>query len=284
MSKNSMNPAIIYTRLSSSNQSFNNGVYVSIENQVNKCNEYCQKLNMSVFGNVTEIKSAKNINKQYELQKILNENSNINIIFYNITRFSRNTGQAINFVNKCIEKGIKLHFTEENFTIDHYMDQHRLRLGLSQAEYESNVISNRVRSNNNVLRNKGWKFGRPRYGKKVIFKDGIRSFTINMLEKEIINFIVMSRIGDTSCSRLNRQLNKIIPKNKEPIEFWDMETEEMIDRFDKKYTLNFGEIADLLNSYKIRSRFGEWSSSKVNRIFNECFKNKLENKISSMKI
>ena len=88
-------------------------------------------------------------------KKILNENSNINIIFYNITRFSRNTGQAINFVNKCVSKGIKLHFAEENFTIDHFMDLHRLRLGLSQAEYESNVISNRVRSNNNVLRVKG---------------------------------------------------------------------------------------------------------------------------------
>ena len=64
-----MNPAIIYTRLSSSNQSFNNGIYVSIENQINKCNEYCQNLNMSVVQTVTEIKSAKNINKQFELQK-----------------------------------------------------------------------------------------------------------------------------------------------------------------------------------------------------------------------
>ena len=284
MNKISSNPAVIYTRLSSSNQSFNNGIYVSIENQINKCNEYCQNSNMPVLGTVTEIKSAKNISKQYELQKILNEHSHINIIFYNITRFSRNTGQAINFVNKCVEKGIKLHFAEENFTIDHYMDLHRLRLGLSQAEYESNVISNRVKSNNNVLRNKGWKFGRPRYGKKVLFKEGIRRFTTNKLEEEIINFIIMARIGDVNCSRLNRQLNKIIPKNKEPIEFWDMHTGVMINSFDKKYTLNFGEIADLLNSYKIRSRFGEWSGSKVNRIFNKCFKNKLENKISSMRI
>ena len=208
-----MNPAIIYTRLSSSNQSFNNGIYVSIENQINKCNEYCQNLNMSVTQTVTEIKSAKNINKQIELQKILNENSNINIIFYNITRFSRNTGQAIDFVNKCVEKGIKLHFAEENFTIDHFMDLHRLRLGLSQAEYESNVISNRVRSNNNVLRNKGWKFGRPRYGKMVLFKNGIRKFTANRHEQEIISFIVMARIGQVSCSTLNRQLKKIVPKN-----------------------------------------------------------------------
>ena len=279
-----MSPAIIYTRLSSSNQSFNNGIYVSIENQINKCNEYCQNLNMSVVQTVTEIKSAKNINKQSELQKILNENSNINIIFYNITRFSRNTGQAINFVNKCVAKGIKLHFAEENFTIDHFMDLHRLRLGLSQAEYESNVISNRVRANNNILRNKGWNFGRPKYGKMVCFKNGIRKFTANKHEQEIINFIVMARIGQVSCSTLNRQLKKIIPKNKEPIEFWDLKTGMMIEFFDEKYTLSFSEIADLLNSYKIRSRFGDWSGSKINRIFNKCFKNGLENKMSSMAI
>ena len=37
-----MNTAIIYTRLSSANQSFNNGMYVSIENQINKCSQYCK--------------------------------------------------------------------------------------------------------------------------------------------------------------------------------------------------------------------------------------------------
>ena len=94
----------------------------------------------------------------------------------------------------------------------------------------------------------------------------------------------MARIGQVSCSSLNRQLKKIIPKNKEPIEFWDLKTGNMIEYFDEKYTLSFSEIADLLNSYKIRSRFGDWSGSKVNRVFNECFKNGLENRMSSMAI
>ena len=92
----------------------------------------------------------------------------------------------------------------------------------------------------------------------------------------------MSRIGDVSCSRLNRQLKKIAPKNKDPIEFWDLKTDKMIAYFDKKYTLSFTEIADLLNSYKIKCRFKDWTGSKVNRIFNECFKHGLENKMSSM--
>lgn len=276
-----MNKAIIYTRLSSSNQSYNNGIYVSIENQLNMCNEYCKKLNLEVVNSVSEIKSGKNINKQNELQKIISENSNINIIFYNITRFSRNTGQAIDFINKCIDKKIKLHFAEENFTIDHYMDMHRLRLGLSQAEYELNVISNRIKSNNKVLKNKGWKFGLAKYGKKAIFRNGIRGFVINNYEKEIINFIIMARVGDVSCKKLNIQLNKIIPNNKDPIEFWD--EDKKIEVFKKKFTLTFAEIADLLNSYNIKARCGSWNSGKVNRIFNQCF-NTIENKMASINL
>lgn len=279
-----MNNAIIYTRLSSHNQSYNNGVYVSIENQINKCSEYCHNNNLNILEVITEIKSAKDLNKQKELVKILNNNSNINIIFYNITRFSRNTGHAIEFVNKCKDKNIQLHFIEENMKIDHYMDLHRLRLGLSQAEYESNVISNRVKSNNRILRNKGWSFGQPAYGKKVIFTHGIRKFQTSKHETEIINFIILARIGKVSCLQLNKQLKKILPKNKEPIEFWDMKTGEMIEYFDKKYTLSFGEISDLLNEYKIKSRFGVWTPSKVNRIYNQLTKDSLKKNFSNLNI
>ena len=34
-------------------------------------------------------------------------------------------------------------------------------------------------------------------------------------------------------------------------------------------TLSFREIADLLNQYKIKCRFGDWSAHKVGRIFNQ---------------
>lgn len=279
-----MDKAIIYARLSSSNQSLNNGIHLSIENQLNICNEYCKKLNFNVIDSVSEIKSGKNINKQLELQKIISENSNINVIFYNITRFSRNTGQAIDFINKCIDKKIKLHFTEENISIDHYMDMHRLRLGLSQAEYELNQISNRVKANNKILRDKGWKFGIAKYGKKTIFRNGIRSFIINNYEKEVINFIIMARVGDVNCKKLNRQLNRIIPNNNDPIEFWDMKVDKKINEFEKKYTLSFKEIAELLNSYNIKARYGIWNSSKVNRIYNQFCKNTIENKMASINL
>lgn len=279
-----MKESIIYTRLSSHNQSFNNGIYVSIENQIQRCSEYCNSNDMIILDTVTEIKSAKDITKQYSLNKILDENSNINIVFYNITRFSRNTGNAIQFINKCKEKNIRLHFVEENMQVDHYMDLHRLRLGLSQAEYESNIISARVKSNNRVLKSKGWKFGAPKYGKCAYIKNGIRKFKVNSYEKEVIFFIVLARIGKVSCNQLNRQLKKIIPKNKDPIIFWDDKKDEAIEYFDKEYTLSFREIGDLLNQYEIKSRFGFWSPHKVNRIFNDWKKASIENRLEEMKI
>ena len=61
--------SIIYTRLSSHNQSFNNGVYVSIEkNQTQKCSEYCNNNNINILDVITEIKSAKDITKQKRTQ------------------------------------------------------------------------------------------------------------------------------------------------------------------------------------------------------------------------
>jgi hypothetical protein len=91
----------------------------------------------------------------------------------------------------------------------------------------------------------------------------------------------MARVGDVSCKKLNIQLNKIIPNNKDPIEFWD--EDKKIEVFKKKFTLTFAEIADLLNSYNIKARCGSWNSGKVNRIFNQCF-NTIENKMASINL
>ena len=257
---------IIYTRISSPNQSSFQGNYVSIENQLQECTKYCNSNNMIVSKHISEVVSGKDITKQILLNSILRY-KNINVVFYNITRFCRNTMQGIDFVNKCIGLGINLHFVEEDLTGSHFMDMHRLRLGLSQSEYESNTISNRIKSNNRVLKAKGWKFGKPKFGKKVDFKNGIRKFTSDTYEKNLIEFIVMAKLGTCSCKRLNMQLKKLNPKSKDPIVFFDYEKDKTIDRFDKTNTLTYYEIADLLNSYEIFNRGRQWTSNSVCTIY-----------------
>lgn len=263
------NNAIIYCRLSSPNQSIINDIHLSIEQQSSQCKTYCETNNMNIINEIHEIKSARNMDYLYRLKEIITNNSNINLVIYNITRFSRNNLQGLQYIEILKQKNINIHFVEENAITNHHFDLHRIRLGLSQSEYESDTISRRVKSNNILLKNKGWAFGCPKYGQESVFKNGIRSFQLQNSENKIIQFIRTARLGRCTVMALNKILQEIIPNNTDLIEFYDNENNCMITRFDEPYTLSFRVIADLLNSYSIMNRRNEWSASSVNRVYND---------------
>ena len=104
-----MSQAIIYCRLSSPNQSIINNFHVSFENQLETCRNYCTTNNLFVVGEVQEIKSARNMNYLYELKKIGESNSNLNLVIYNITRFSRNILQGLQYIQAFSSKNITIH-------------------------------------------------------------------------------------------------------------------------------------------------------------------------------
>lgn len=278
-----MNKAVIYCRLSSANQCTINNLHTSIENQLNNCRNYCLQNGFNVVEEVQEIKSARNMQYLNGLNNIGNNYNNINLVIYNITRFSRNILQGLQFINQFSANNVTIHFVEENAKTNHHLDLHRIRLGLSQSEYESDTISNRVKSNNIVLKNKGWKFGNPKFGKEVNYVNGIRKFIDSETEKNVINFIITARKGQCTVMLLNKLLQVIIPNNKDPIEFWDDRAGCQISRFDRPYTLTFGEISDLLNSYNIMNRGYQWSASSVNNVYNNN-NVKLSKKLNSMNI
>jgi len=257
---------IIYARISSPNQAEYNGQHFSIENQISRCTEYCQTNLFNITDVVTEVVSARDINKQNGLINIYNTKSNCNLVVFNISRFSRNTSQALDWINKFKSKHINIIFMEENIHLTSFIDMHRLRLGLSQAELESNQISHRIKSTNNLLKSKGWKFGRESFGYKSCRQKGIRKFQINKEEQMIMDFIIGSRKG-VSCRKINKLLNKIIPTNKIPIKYYDSDDITPIESFSKPNMLTFTEIADLLNDYNIKNRSREWNYGMVSRIY-----------------
>jgi len=275
--------AVIYCRISSPNQSIINNIHLSIEHQLMKCKTYCEINDMNILEELSEIKSARNMSNLHKLIYILNTYSNINLIIYNITRFSRNILQGLQYIDIAKKKNIIIHFVEESVETNHHLDLHRIRLGLSQSEYESDTISKRVKANNIVLKNKGWCFGPPKYGQEVIFRKGIRRFRQCNYERKIIRFIIIARQGRCSVMALNKLLQNIIPNNTVPIEFYDMNSNSAIIRFDKPYTLTFGEIANLLNSYEIKNRHNYWTSTSLGRVYNNNNIN-IQKKFSSMNI
>lgn len=269
---------IIYARISSPNQAEYNGQHFSIENQISRCTEYCQTNSFNIIDVVTEVVSARDINKQTGLINIYNTNSNCNLVVFNISRFSRNTPQALQWVDKFKSKDINIIFMEENIHLNSFIDMHRLRLGLSQSELESNQISHRIKSTNNLLKSKGWKFGRESFGYKSCRQKGIRKFQINKEEQMIMDFIIGSRKG-VNCKQINTLLNKIIPNNKIPIKYYDSDDITEIESFSKPNMLTFTEIADILNDYNIKNRSREWNSGMVSRIYKNVANPNL-NKIS----
>ena len=197
---------------------------------------------------------------------------------FNISRFSRNTSQALEWVDKFKSNHINIIFMEENIHLNSFIDMHRLRLGLSQSELESNQISHRIKSTNNLLKSKGWKFGRESFGYKSCRQKGIRKFQINKEEQMIMDFIIGSRKG-VNCKQINTLLNKIIPNNKIPIKYYDSDDITEIESFSKPNMLTFTEIADILNDYNIKNRSREWNSGMVSRIYKNVANPNL-NKIS----
>lgn len=271
-----MNPTIIYCRLSSPNQCAINSIHVSLENQSETCKKYCKENELNIINEVHEIKSSRNMENLECLKNVLYNYSNANLVIYNVTRFSRNIFQGLKFIEDFKKKNIIIHFVEEHAKTNHHLDMHRIRLGLSQSEYESDTISHRIKTNNKVLKAKGWKFGKVPFGKSVTTKNGIRSFKISKNEEDIIRFIRCARLNPTTKS-LNQKLEKIADiedVRKNPIVFIDNEKNCLIDEFASNYTLTFREIADLLNSYNVKNRNIQWSASSVSRIYklNDCVK------------
>ncbi len=69
--------AIIYTRVSTGKQTLG----TSLSSQQMICKEYCKKKNFKIINEYSESVSAKNMCNQTELQKIVEENNNIKLVF-----------------------------------------------------------------------------------------------------------------------------------------------------------------------------------------------------------
>jgi DNA invertase Pin-like site-specific DNA recombinase len=99
------NNAIIYTRVSSKEQSTNN----SLEVQIEECTKYAVAHNLNIvatFGGTYE--SAKNDDNRKEFSKLLeyvkkNKNTIAYVIVYRYNRFSRSGSKAISIVDKLLD-------------------------------------------------------------------------------------------------------------------------------------------------------------------------------------
>jgi site-specific DNA recombinase len=201
----------IYCRVSSEKQSDYLNGHTSLEVQQNTVYEFAEKYGVNIEHCYYDICSARNMAKQYylnELLKIVSQGDSI--YFYDVSRFSRNTKDALNCLDNLASRNITVFSIIDDCGYNSFAEKNMFRVLLSKAENESDLISERVKKSIKFRRERGDYIGSAPYGYKAIKnKKGIRVLTINKDEKCVIDFVKKLHYDNTSNFNIAVKLNEI---------------------------------------------------------------------------
>lgn len=244
---------IIYCRVSSLKpKSF------SFIHQEEQCVHYC---NMNKMG-VKQIQKEhiSGFGKQKGLEHIISKNKNINLIIYDISRFSRQQMFALTLLKKCTKNNINIHFVKENikFKAKDSVISPKILKELQISEEEWHAIRNTTIKSITIRRKNGMVLGQVPFGFDKINKKLVKNNDFN-----VIRLIVGLRNGVKSNKEI-KEILKTLTVNYETLKYYDEENNE-ISEFDNALTLSFKTITELLNDYDICNR--RWIVSKVTNLY-----------------
>lgn len=254
--------AVVYCRVSSVEQGDRMKGHVSLDVQRKTCVEFAEKNGFEVVEVIEEVCSAKDMNKM-SLGKALDGRENITLIFFNVSRFSRNTQQALSLLDELAKRNIRLISVGEQLDLSTPWGKHQFRSLLSEAEYEREQLGLRVKNALAYKKAQGSFLGKVPYGYKAIKVDGIRKLQKDEYEQNVIKFMRAAGKGDITAHTLSSLMNKISDDNT-PIAFF--RGEEPIPRL-SAYALTAGEIADLLNDYGVTKRGKPWTRNSLVSVY-----------------
>lgn len=227
----------IYCRVSSLNQSNYMEGHTSLETQEQVCRDYANKNGFTVKNVYKDVCSGRDMDKQRSLKKLAkNLYSGNTLIFYEASRFSRNTLQALACLDKLKKKGINIYSVSDECAYQTNSDKYKFRLLFPKAENESDMISERVKKSVLFRRKRGDHIGNAPFGfETFVNNNGIRKLRPNKDEQFVVQFI---------C--------KLVHDNK-----------------------TYGEIADKLNEIKIDKRGYTWTKNSVGSVVKSNIKKSL---------
>ena len=261
--------AVIYSRVSTGKQVFG----TSLSSQQMICKEYCTKKNFKIIKEYSESVSAKNISKQTELNKIVEENYDIQLVVLDASRLTRNMTDFINFLNKCKQKQIVIHFAQDNLESSNMHDIKKMISNVIDSETELKNLSERIIRSIQHRKQTGTYFPtKIQYGymlkelKNSKFK---KIICPNDNEKKIIKLIKEMRSG-VSLMMLDDSIEKITGikeymKSYFPSNYLN-DDEFNYTMSDEKYVFNLKEIAFHLNNMKITNRNKIWNNRMISHI------------------
>ena len=152
--------AYIYARISNKKHDG-----ISIDVQTKTLMEYCKQNNICIKQiYVDNGISANNMNNLHSFYRLCNDldndktdiSTNIMILFYDVSRFSRNSTQAMKYLDMFEDKNINLYFHMENILYNKsssFLIRHNLRVLLSQSQLLSESVSDKVKNSISYKRN-----------------------------------------------------------------------------------------------------------------------------------
>jgi DNA invertase Pin-like site-specific DNA recombinase len=181
----------IYCRVSSKQQSIISNGNTSLEVQENLCRRYCENKGYRVIKVVKEVYSARNMDKLAGLDYLCDITvSGQKIIVYDISRFSRNTRQALNILEDLKNKNVSVYAVAEKLSYDTPAEQHQFRMQLSCSQQYSDMCALKVSNSVLYRKNIGHSLGPASFGYKHIRDDNnIRKKVVNDEEMKIIERI-----------------------------------------------------------------------------------------------
>jgi len=242
---------IIYTRSSTQNQNLNNAA--SLETQNHSCNKYCIDNHLEINQTISEICSARKSIKQIQLNNLIENNKNIILIIFDITRFSRNIIDGCIMLHKCVDNNIELHFVRENVIIKIQLDLNKIMPFLLQSQYESDTISYRSKQSIEYRRSIGSHIGKAKYGFDIIKENNIRKLVVNEEEKKVVDLILALKFGSSL-----KNINHIFKLN-----FNHDDSIVMYGNYENS------DIVHILNKNNILRRNLHWTVNNILTIVNQ---------------
>lgn len=269
---------VIYSRISTQNQTSG----YSLETQNNICSNYAKNNNLNILNYYSDIGSGRYMSKLTQLNNLINENNNVKLLVCNLDRFSRNLEHACKYIFNLEKKKIILYSIEQDVSNENISSTRLLKSYINDSEFESKLIGGRVKRSLDEIKSRGGYIGCIGFGYDRKRIQGIPVRVKNKKEFDIINLIINLRLGVNNSKKLSKQIYNITNINV-PLKFYD-KNDNIIDIFNKPFTLTFNEIADILNDYKITIRKKKCTKNNISNIFKKnCSKQKI-NKLKKFKL
>ena len=254
--------AIIYVRVSTTEQ--------DIDAQKFSCEQFCIQNKLNIKKIYIEKCSAFKNNSQQKLHKLIQENQDCNLIIFSIDRLSRNIKIGNELIQQIENKHITLISVKENINLNTALGKHHFRNYINAAQYESELISERVKNSIKYKRANNMHIGQAPYGYKLENKKLVK----NLEEFAIINFIVRNYGRTESSESLTHDLYQLLNiLGRDESEFVPISFILEDDQFEyRSYTVDYKlkittrMLSNILNDYNIKKRAAIWNMNKVSRI------------------